>query len=709
MVARAIIRIGALPDSSLRRTIRGEVDAAARAARQATVAQERAAKAAVTAQQRAAKAIQAAREKAAKATTDAERKAATEQEREARKLAQEEVRWAEWAERQKYLARQREFRESEKTARAQLRLAEKASKHEQRITTQSGRNRRRMLVAAGGAAFGAAKGAAELVGRGQGLAGAGSLEERLSTAGDFREKLIRSANEAGVSAEDRQKAEAVLLKASEDTNISVMDLVQGLSEAQVRFDKFREFAVIMDDIARVSASSGESVNDLVGAIGTATQVFQLDEAGQRDFIDALVATSARGTIGVGDVSRDLAPTMGNFQIATGRTGAAAAREFLATAQVVGTSQAGAAESATMIERFMQELNKIKVQKNLKRIGVDVTEGGKIGGKLKNVGDIVNTLSGNDKFAKPAVRQAIFEEIRGRKGAEFMVAALQRNPELFTELERMKAGAGSEQTAKGLGDLKQDPMFRLRNIGVHAQTDTLRDANRIVEKITPAVTELTKLQVQFPLLTESMGALESTIRWAVGALIAERVLGGGGGVAGGLGALGAANAASKVGGLGAAFGAAGLLGKLGMIGAVGGAGAAGYGLTTLLLKLTGGDKGLEGFGESLFNATHRGGRAARANERGIPQPEAHEDTSAGVSVDPGAWKSSDLKVNAAGMAEAGALDNADREAIKQLIAAMANKPEAKLTVKVEGPGRVTSSTARDLDLMSVDNGFSGISP
>lgn len=568
MTAQATVVISGRTDPRLQRALKGATDQATKESRKLRAAQLKDATDAFH-----------AKGKLTKQQMRVLTRAANEQEKLARRTARTRIREANKAARG-------EKRAAEKSANAQIAAAKKAQS-----------NRRALIAGAAGAAFGAARGAAAAVGRGQSLAGVASLEQRLATGGDFRETLIRKSNEAGLTEEERTQLEERLLKASVDTNTSILDLVNGMAQAQTRFDKFKSFGENIGSIADAAAATGESVEDMVGVLGTATNVLQLDEKGQRDFLDLLVSTSQRGTIGVGDFSASLAPVLGSFAIATrkeGQSGIDVAREFFATAQVVGTSQAGAAETGTMVQRIIQELQKGDVQKKLKRIGVEVTEGGEVGGELKSLGVITQALATNEKFQSAITQADIFREVRGRKGLNFMIQAVQNDENAFSKLRDIEGGQGDAFVKKTLGDLKDDPTFKLRNLGAKAQAETIRDSDRIVKTITPAVEKMTDLQLQFPLLTESMDTLEGTVRWAVGAIAAQKFLGGTGAGAAIAGRGSAALAgASGVAAAGGAAGAATL--------AAGGlaAGAVGFFGTQALLEATGADKSIERFGASLF--------------------------------------------------------------------------------------------------------------
>jgi hypothetical protein len=660
---RVIIRISALPDSALRRALTGTVDAARKATR----------------------AIGAERTRVARDVQHSEET----QRSEANKTATDRVRAAE-------RAGTFERREAEKTARTQIREAQRATKEQNKLSQQSAETRRRFMVGVAGGAYGGLKGGAALAQRGFGLAGMGSLEERLQTAGDFRAQLIRTAGEAKATPEERAKVEADLLKASVETNISIMDLVAGLATAQSRFDKFKEFSATIGDIAKVSQATGENLDDLVGAIGTASTVFQLDESGQREFINALIATSERGSINVGDFARNLAGTAGSFQVATGRTGIQGAREFLAAAQILGTSQVGAAETATMIERLMSQLSLPDTQAKLKQIGVDV-----LGeeGKLKNVGEIGQMLLANKQFEKAGVRQAVFPEIRAMRGAEFLTAELKRNPEAFAKLEN--AAGGADSVNRRFGELSADPLFKLRNVGVRAQADTVRDAERIVKTITPAVTELAKLQTKFPLLTESVGTLENAVRWAGGILLADRLARGGGGGGAGIGTT-AGEAFGKVASVSVkeAFGSASMLGKVGLLGQAVGVGFTSYLATKELLSVMGFDDAkLMDMGARLYDKIFGPHTPPTLTTSGSLVDDAAATTAAKVAKETAAQQVEAETVLGKFLGSGVSPDSA-------ATIPGAATPSAELTIKIVGPGQLTKLDSQGfgmIETVSTDTG------
>ncbi|NRA02913.1 MAG: phage tail tape measure protein [Myxococcales bacterium] len=471
------------------------------------------------------------------------------------------------------------IRSAQRAHRAEKQALQKTVRAAKAAAQQAKNNRRGLAAGAAGAAIGAATGVAALGARAQGAAGVDSLEGRLKTGTTFRKDLIRKSNEAKITDEERVALEAKMVAASKDTNISLTELMAGMGQAQTRFDKFSQFGNNIGAIASAAHATGESVSDMVGVLGTATNVLQLDEAGQREFLDLLVSTSQRGAIGVGDFATTLAPVLGSFAIATAGKdqikeggGIDIAREFFAVAQTVGgASQAGASETATMVQRIVSELQKTDVQKKLrKKAGIEVL---KEDGTLKSIGEVARLLSTSAKFNDPrkgaALQSEIFREIRGKKGILFMANAITNSQDAdggntFTKLRDIKAGEGDAFIDKTNKQLKAEAGFDLEAIGIKAQAATLADQERIIKKITPGIEKMTELQLEFPLLTEGMSTLTQTIQWAVGAIIAQKAL---------TGAGAAANLATGAGGLGAGAAGAGLTTGVGALAAGGAAGVA----------------------------------------------------------------------------------------------------------------------------------------
>jgi hypothetical protein len=528
-------------------------------------------------------------------------------------------------------------REAEKTARAQVREAEKAAREQTRFNERRGANMRNFVIGTAGAAYGLARGSLDLIGRGQSLAGVGSLEERLSTTKQFRQDMIITANEAKVSDKDRKKIEEDVLKASEKTGISILEMSGALMAAQQNFDKFKEFADIIGELAQVSAAKGTPLKDLVNIVGTASVSLGLNSAEEkRKFIDVLISTAERGSVEAGAFASNFGAMLPFYTQVTHRTGMEGAREMFAFGQVLGKYHPGApGEAATEAEALLFKLSEPQTQADLLKADVKVTEGGKIGGQMLPFNDIMKNLAESKKYSLPGVGFAIFGRKEPTIAASNLIQAYREDPNAMLKLQNIEEGAGAASAGASFEKLKSDASFNLGLIGTQAQAATTRDADRIVQTIMPAVKALTETQNKFPLLTESIGTLESTLRYAIAALVTNTLLGGGGvaSAGGAIAAVAAANGGGAAGVLGAeVFGNTAAVGfgnavafSAASIGAALGAGFAAYVATKSLLELTGADKDIETAGVNLYEDLG-GEKTERAARPGV-ESESHGFTPA----------------------------------------------------------------------------------
>lgn len=710
--AQAFVRISASPDGDLHRALNGTVNAARRAQKQIADDSKR---------------TNAQRERETKESYKKE-------EREHQALVREKIREQERLVRiteqfQKEMTRNA-TREAQRTAQAQIRESEKASREQKKNAKEVSDYNRRVLFAAGGAAYGAVQGGMALVGRGQALAGVGTLDERLSVAGRFRRQMIITSNEARVSAEERIKIEEMMLQTSEKLGISILDLSGALANAQQKFDQFRATAEVLPDLAKFAVGKGLPITDVVDAIGSISRALDLtsvedpskmDPEKQRKALDLIIASSEKGSIESGAVARDIAPLAAPFAMQTGRAGLDGLAELLALAQTLGQSQPGqSGEVATQIEQMLVRFSDADTQKRFKSIGIEVTQGGKIGGTLKNFGEIGRLLNQDfvlpethrkalekrvekaradgvdpagidvivDDFTKKHGTQNAFkasagirkEVLGGRleamRGVVALMAALNRDEDTFTRLQTLPEGQGLQSAESTLADLEKDPMFNLEKVGAKAQADTVRDADRIVAAITPAVKELTELQTKFPMLTESMGVVNNTMQGLIAALLTQQLFLGGKAIAG-------ANAAG--GALGTGMG---LLGKAGMVGA---AGLAGYLAGDALFEAIGWDR--EKMGEGLWETFNHS--SPNQKKRGFDEEHFKK-------YGPGAGPSAEFLRKYGGGAER------DVKIAPESLMSLKDSNKADVTVRVLGNAEVVDMSSDPGMSIDVDAGALGSS-
>jgi hypothetical protein len=524
LAARAIIRISAIPDTGLNRALNGAVEATRRAQRKIVDDSTRAQRDREKLEQKQTQATEREAKKQATTTAREAKRAADAEKRQAEETARFKQRVAEQGARLQIAMNNAARREAERTARTQIREAQRMLREEQRVATQIRDARRTYAMGVAGATAGAIAGGVGLLNRGQGVAGVGTLEERLQVSAQFRQGLIRTGGEAGIDGAERAAVEQRAIEASAKFGVPLLDIGAALTKAQQDFDSFREVAANLEDLARVSAATGEPLADLVGVLGNAKRAFGLSPQEQKDFLPTLVGTSARGSISVGSVSRDLAGQMGVFGMARGTTGAAVAQEFLALTQILGQGGRSASEVETMMGRLTQKLQSPEVQAQLGSIGVNVTQGGVPGAPLTNFQNIASQFASNAMFQQPAVMEEIFGkgEVKATEAAKVLIAAMQRDASAFGNLQFMGTDVGEDQIKKQLADLDADPSRRAQLIGFKAQAETARDMDRLFSSSSSAVEKFTDLQLKYPLLTEAFGVLKSTVMGLTGALVANRL-------------------------------------------------------------------------------------------------------------------------------------------------------------------------------------------
>lgn len=491
-----------------------------------------------------------AKERAARDAVRANERASREEKRIARDLVRAQERAVRDVARVKERAARAEVRDAQRAAQRRIREEQRVARAAMKQAEATKRSRRSALGAIGGGGglvavgAGLGVGAGQLIGRGQGVAGVGSLEERVGVAGGFQRSLVLTANEANLTEEEQQRIQQDVVQASKETNIPIEDFAAALMDAQQGFDALRDFAAIVPDLATIAAGKDIPLRDVVNVLGTARTGLGLNDADSlKRFADILISTSERGSVEAGAVARDIGPIMAQYAIQTGRTGIVAASELLAFTQTLGKFQPGqSSEIATQIEALLFALKEKDTQEALRKSDIQIFEDD--GKTLRGLSDIAAQFAASGEFEADARRlrsgSGTFEErvqtigkggIFGRKEAQraavMLMTAVQDNPEAFLQLQNIQGGLGLEQADKGLKKLQELPFFKLQNIGITAQAETLKDLGRIVEEITPAVKATTELQSEFPLMTEALKSLETAVWALVGALGAAKLFGGAG--------------------------------------------------------------------------------------------------------------------------------------------------------------------------------------
>ena len=547
-------------------------------------------------------AADASSKKSRKAQTDEAAKAAKEQERIAKKRADAEARLldkqtrdekrgqdASQREYQRYQERLTRMHQDEVAKRAQREIdAERKSLATRKKEWQNFWKATRGL--AGAAVGGALAGGAVAVNAARGLAGVQDIGSRVQTANDFRERMIVTASQAGLSTAEREQAQAQVLSTSQRTGVDASSLLGVLEQGQARFNDLKFFADNLDKIATTAKASGSDAQELAQAMGYVRQAFGLTADESKQALDLMVAAAAKGSIEVKDFARDFAPVAGLFAQATGSTGLAGARQFFGTSQAAGTLGAGSAETATMVERLVQSLGEVDVRKKLKSVGgIDI--------KGKSMEQIIAAMAESKRFNALGAREKIFGKgdiITGKAITSLMSAY--RRTKAGTEgaidigsIAGVNASEGAAQTAKNFGELQASGVLSPQQEAARMQADTIANLKTYNEQIVAVAKASNDLQIKFGDAGRAVELWGSSLAATGLGSAAGGFLAGGGG--GGL----LSSAGKLIGGAGAGSAATMGVGALATGGAVGigtlaagvgAAGIAGYSLGAWIDQKTG---------------------------------------------------------------------------------------------------------------------------
>lgn len=552
-VARIVIRGG----SEATRVMNGvskSTTAAARASVQAEKAKEKAAqqsarvqqaearRAARTAEQEAKRAAQAVAAAKKSEESDAVRVAKVK-EREAKRAADAAIREAKRADKEMERLQRDETARWRQVARESAKFRAEADRSAQDSVDRR-RSRVGMMTTA---AASVAAGGASAISTARGIAGIGSAEDRLRTANDFSDRLIRTAGQAGVSDARTAEVQAKILAASKNTGIDASSLLGGIELGQAQFNDFNGFADQIEHLAKVSRASGADVESLVGAVGFAKQAFGVD---MEKALDIMIAGASKGSIELKNFARDFAPTMGLFAQATGLTGEEGFRQLVGTSQAVGTLGKTSAESSTLVERFIQQVysDPEKVAK-LKRIGIKV--------KGATPEEIIDQMSTNRKFAKDKVRHDIFgADILGQQAITALISARNRVAEGRSEVDigtmaNVDTAVGAQKTDEIFAKLQATGGFKLSQQAADAQAATIKSMEHLNKQVIEVNKAGNYLEGKFQSLALWSGAITAMGVTAAGATMLQRLAGVGGAAAPAAGGMAGSFAAD---GAGASFGA-----------------------------------------------------------------------------------------------------------------------------------------------------------
>lgn len=550
--ASILLRVGAVRDSSLDRSLRGTVDSARKASNQIGATNKKRAKES---------------KEAALDEVDAAKRALHDKARTADQLARKELRDEERAHAAKRRAiaatakaarraAEIERREAEKTARKQIQEAERVSTRRRAIARGVG-------GAVVGGVLGAGAGAVTLARRAQSLAGVSDPLEQLRVAGLVDDKLIRAGNQAGISDDRRGQIKESLIDASTAFQIPQEELAGAVQVAQERYSRaFGILTSMLPEIAGAAQATESDAAELTAALGAIGQAADLKTLG--DYKAALleiVESSNQGAIAVGDFAGAMAPVAGLAKTTSGADGIGFVQEFSALAQQMGASGARTDEVGTMMKQYMERLASPEVRARLMKEGVQTTVDGKTSGQLLPQADIIANLEAQkEQLLKPGVLDKITGAAEVSRAFKFAMLPGAQN---FRDIE--SASGGQEFIDKTVRDLTTSSQGKLRQVAVDTQATATRTGAKTMDAATPWAKAISEFQAANPLLSELAGPGMTTLGGLGGGALLMKLMGGGAAAsAAGAGAAGAGAAGAG----GAAAGAAGI----GLAGLAGGAAA-----------------------------------------------------------------------------------------------------------------------------------------
>lgn len=463
------------------------------------------------AEQRAAREAVRTADTATKAKLKADREIARSAEKTARdldRLAQREAdRWQKMAQ-----------ASANERIRQQKRVTEEAKREAAKQAAQATRlneDRRGMVRRAGGVvgavAAGALAGGMVAAGTARSISGVKDVRERITSANEFRERLVIATNQAGMSPQDREAAQGKILGASVDTGKDIGELMSVLETGQAQFNNLKFFADNIGEIAKLSKAAGADTGEFATALGYAQQAFGLTGEEAMEAAYLMKASADKGSVELSNFARDFAASAGIFAMNTGQKGLSGVRSYLGTAQGVATGGFGSAESATRMERLVTDLNDVEVQKGLKGIGIKniSDKSGRI-----DIGSVISQLSGNKKFQNAGTRQGIFKEVRSLQAIEALVAAQQRvqsgKPGAvdYRTIAGVDAKDGRAATEAGFSAMQSEGFFKHQQEAARMQADTVENLetyNAQVLKVTETADRLEKAFGTLSLWANSVAA------------------------------------------------------------------------------------------------------------------------------------------------------------------------------------------------------------
>lgn len=462
-------------------------------------------------QAKSAQQVAAAKEKAAQAAVAAA-------EREAKAIDRIQQRQVERWQRLAQKSTDVQMREDAKKVAAAQRLAAKQIDIAKRTAATELEARRKHnrelggLIGTGTAAVLA--GGVTAVSAARGASGAKSIQERIQSGNEFRERLMRVSSAAGMSGEEREALQASILTSSAKNGQDAGEMLGIVETGQGTFNDARGFAKNAEEIGRIAKTAGADMVALTEAIGHTNNAFGLTGDIAMETGYAIKSSADVGSTEVEKLATAFAPVAGTYALTTKQTGVKGRNQFLAMAQTLNTTGVGAEGAATRANQVLAAVSEKETQDKLKAIGVKGFIG-KDGGI--DLSSLIKQLEGNKKFQSANVRQDIFNELRGRQGIETLVAARRRvksGDKTAIDLDTMTpdiAGAKTKVDAY-MGDIEGEGWFQAQKENAEMQkatTENLGSFNSQIGFVTSAANTLEKAFGSLSLWAGAVGAMGIT--------------------------------------------------------------------------------------------------------------------------------------------------------------------------------------------------------
>lgn len=494
-------------------------------------------------------------------------------------------------------------REATRAAREQEQDARRAVRRQQNEQARLRGSLGRRVAGAGlGMAAGAAAGAAQMGSTAQGVVGVRSGQDVLSSLVDTQADLVRTVAQA------RQGALQSLRRSGGDTSavegmdigdvvnsmtarsaeigarngVSTEEIMQAISRAEEQFSQVAnavqggapamdELFATMERMAQVSRASGTSM-EMVTTAGFAMQrqlQLSTEEAGVA--LDILNQGALEGSLTLEDFAERFPQAISTFLAARGGLenieggGLAALQEFAAIAQALKSgSDADSRIVQTELGNMMAALSDRKVQRNLRREGVEVVADRETGA-IRDVGSIIAAMTAANEgqgFSLQQLRGLGLNQ-EGARAMSQMMSAERGSGATVTERSAASAASGAEfrvATNAALDDSAAGQALRAR---AEREARLATQSEELITQFTSLARRMSEFEDAFPMLTHGGGgsALGSTFGGlGIGAGVAGMLGGGGAGTGvatsaaagagtAGAGTVGAVVAAGSVIGLG----------------------------------------------------------------------------------------------------------------------------------------------------------------